>query len=300
MGACRGKAFRGSIGRWASAWAACALLAVTSIANAQSAAPSPSAETAGVEIWRGAPVPIQPLVPAIPASTAEEPGTATPRHEPDPSILPVTECVPGTSLLVPLPLQPAPKESAALAPRAPAPAKEPQTGKQAPTAPERSAEREDAAESRSQHEAAQNDFFYKLALMQIGGIVAALTLAPLVLAAVIVFVLRRHNSRSGPLFRVEIVNVTGMRLVATDYESDAVGGRLRSNRRGLDTEPHGEESTAQRFDLGPTYEEERLMKEKALRQQDQGLLKRIFDDNLQLRAQMQDVHDVAVSDCRKI
>jgi hypothetical protein len=47
-----------------------------------------------------------------------------------------------------------------------------------------------------------------------------------------------------------------------------------------------EETTAQPFDLGPTYEEERLLKEEAERQQEQAVLRSVFEDNLKLHQQL--------------
>jgi hypothetical protein len=47
-----------------------------------------------------------------------------------------------------------------------------------------------------------------------------------------------------------------------------------------------EETTAQPFDLGPTFEEERLLKEEAERQQEQAVLRSVFEDNLKLQQQL--------------
>jgi hypothetical protein len=55
-----------------------------------------------------------------------------------------------------------------------------------------------------------------------------------------------------------------------------------------------EETTAQPFDLGPTYEEERLLKEEAERQQEQAVLRSVFEDNLKLRQQLIELETAAV------
>jgi hypothetical protein len=46
------------------------------------------------------------------------------------------------------------------------------------------------------------------------------------------------------------------------------------------------ESTAQPFDLGPTYEEERLQREEAERQRELAVLQHVFEDNVRLREEL--------------
>jgi hypothetical protein len=55
-----------------------------------------------------------------------------------------------------------------------------------------------------------------------------------------------------------------------------------------------EETTAQPFDLGPTYEEERLLKEEAERQQEQAVLRSVFEENLKLRQELIELETAAV------
>lgn len=58
-------------------------------------------------------------------------------------------------------------------------------------------------------------------------------------------------------------------------------------------ETFAEESTAQPFDLGPSYQEERRLKEEAERQQEQAVLRTIFEDNLRLRQQLIELESAA-------
>jgi len=55
-----------------------------------------------------------------------------------------------------------------------------------------------------------------------------------------------------------------------------------------------EETTAQPFDLGPTFEEERLLKEEAERQKEQAVLRSVFEDNLKLRQQLIEMETAGV------
>ena len=48
------------------------------------------------------------------------------------------------------------------------------------------------------------------------------------------------------------------------------------------------ETTAQPFDLGPTYAEERLQREEAERQREKAVLQRVYEDNVRLREQLEE------------
>ena len=50
--------------------------------------------------------------------------------------------------------------------------------------------------------------------------------------------------------------------------------------------PKEPETTAQPFDLGPTYAEERLQREEAERQREKAVLQRVYEDNVRLREQL--------------
>jgi hypothetical protein len=61
----------------------------------------------------------------------------------------------------------------------------------------------------------------------------------------------------------------------------------------VEAPPQEPPSTAQEFDLGPTYEEERLAKEESLRQQELALLQQVFEDNCRLFEQLGALEDEA-------
>jgi hypothetical protein len=54
-----------------------------------------------------------------------------------------------------------------------------------------------------------------------------------------------------------------------------------------------EETTAQPFDLGLTYEEERRLKEETVREREQAVLRSIFEANLTLRQQLVELKTAA-------
>lgn len=57
------------------------------------------------------------------------------------------------------------------------------------------------------------------------------------------------------------------------------------------SKPVEETSTAEHFDLGPTYEDELRAREQQAADQEQGLLQQMFDDNLAMRKNLKESHD---------
>jgi hypothetical protein len=113
-----------------------------------------------------------------------------------------------------------------------------------------------------------------------GLIIASTIVGPiLALLGALVF-LRKCGVPFGPLVRVEVVNQQpGWAGVdAGEFRVEAV--RLRTDIR--DDQEAGD-GTAHHFDLGPSYEEERRMKEEALKNQEHAILQQIVDQNVQLR-----------------
>ncbi len=55
------------------------------------------------------------------------------------------------------------------------------------------------------------------------------------------------------------------------------------------------ESTAQSFDLGPSYEESKQQEEQMLKQQDEAILRQVFEENLLLRAEIDKLDVVAIA-----
>jgi hypothetical protein len=126
-----------------------------------------------------------------------------------------------------------------------------------------------------------NSFFFKMALVQMVSILAGLVLGPLVLLAALAYVLRRNGSYTGSLFRVELVNASIHGLAATSGEPSL-------GKPGLPpVAAPAEGSSAQPFDLGPSYEEERRAKEEALLKQEEAVLRHVFDENLRLQEQIE-------------
>jgi hypothetical protein len=137
--------------------------------------------------------------------------------------------------------------------------------------------------------------WYQIVWLQIAIGGGAIVVTPLMLALVLGIMLRR----SGLQFRVEVVNSvpgTGIAFGVTRLD-DATArpvGHLDAtdpNRPGHlaappDDTPDELPSTAQPFDLGPTYEEERAAREDAVQLQEQALLQEVFEQNLRLRDEL--------------
>ena len=118
--------------------------------------------------------------------------------------------------------------------------------------------------------------------------VAVFVIGPLLSVLAVLFLLRRFTARNGPLVRVEFVSngqeLTLVRPTApTTVESHRV---VLPEPVPLAPDAREQPSTAQRFDLGPTYEEELQIREQSGRQQDDATLRHIFEENLKLREQI--------------
>lgn len=112
--------------------------------------------------------------------------------------------------------------------------------------------------------------------------------------AALVFVFRRYGANLGPLFRVELVNgttgtitqvappptVPAHNFLANEPLSEAAA--LAQQDLVIDIGP----STAQQFDLGPTFEEEQKLLAEAERQKEEAILRQLFDQNQVLREQL--------------
>jgi hypothetical protein len=152
--------------------------------------------------------------------------------------------------------------------------------------------------------------WYHVAMLQLIGIVAALVGGPLVVVVALAFLLRK----SGSLVKVELYNTAGScppSVATSSYAADSSGSGAANMLQHLSAgapssvsgagdeapamdrlEASPEEtssSTAEQFDLGPSYEEERLAKEEALRLQEQAVLQEIFEQNLKLLEQVEEL-----------
>lgn len=105
------------------------------------------------------------------------------------------------------------------------------------------------------------------ALAYLLGLFPALVVGLLLQAAVFLWLLRRYGPSWAPVVRVELVNAAAGLAVAPEPAAP----------------PRGEETTAQAFDLGPTFEEERQQRLLAEQQKEEAVMRQVFQQNLQLR-----------------
>jgi hypothetical protein len=126
-----------------------------------------------------------------------------------------------------------------------------------------------------------------------GNLTAVSTLAgtiitPLAVLAGIWIVVRYLQGRSGPLIRIE--HIGGVYTApAAPIENAAAPGSYTIEMPP--TPPIEETSTAHAFELGPTFEEERLAREQQEQQQEAGVLRQLFDDNIAMQKQLKETHD---------
>jgi hypothetical protein len=177
-----------------------------------------------------------------------------------------------------------PEKPAAAAPAAPVPA--------APPVAERAREPREARAEQS------DGFLYRVALVQLLSVVGSLVVGPLVLLLGRLFVLR-HFKGAGSLLRVEVVNsgtpaptiVYGgpaawpVPLPAAGGDGAQEGPPAGFGARAVEAKEQA--TTAQPFELGPTYEEERRQREEAERQREQAVLQHVYEDNVRLREQLE-------------
>ncbi len=123
--------------------------------------------------------------------------------------------------------------------------------------------------------------FFDTGFGQLIGIVGAVFLGVLIHLIALVLILRRYGSQLARVFRVELVNPTAVGLVG---QVSAAG--VQTVAADPATEELMQSSTAETFDIGPTYEEEMQQKQAALRQQEEAALRHIFELNMQMREQL--------------
>jgi hypothetical protein len=144
-----------------------------------------------------------------------------------------------------------------------------------------------------------SSFLYQVAVVQLVSAIGSLVVGPLVLLLAVLFMLRRFKG-AGSLLRVEVVN-SGTPAPTIVYGGPAAwpapvpaaGGdgaevRLPAGVEALTADANGPEveTTAQPFELGPTYEEERRQREEAERQREQAVMQHVYEDNVRLREQL--------------
>jgi hypothetical protein len=132
-------------------------------------------------------------------------------------------------------------------------------------------------------------------LIQVAFIFAVAIVAPVVSIVCFFGLLRRHSKRFGPLFRIDYVGnqpvVTGPFTVGALGAGQQIpdGGRFQDLQApAAAAEPAAEpEHTPERFDLGPTFEDERLLKEAQAKQQEEAVLQHLLEENLRLQEQIE-------------
>jgi hypothetical protein len=120
---------------------------------------------------------------------------------------------------------------------------------------------------------------YDIALLHVIGTVSAALLVSAAMVVSVVVLLRRLRGQMPAFVRVEAPSAAPSSPAQLEMPPAPVS--------------FVEESTAEPFDLGPTCEEERLLKEAAQRQQEQAVLRTIFEDNLKLRQQLMELEAAA-------
>lgn len=124
------------------------------------------------------------------------------------------------------------------------------------------------------------------------GIVAGALLAPLTLLCGLFVLLRRLHANPGPVIRVEYAGgqqavpveqlIQMFRGVWAEGEPPARSVTVPVPAKAEEPEPF----TGEYFDIGPTFEEERLMKEQEEKDREAGVLQKLYEDNLQLQNEL--------------
>ena len=147
-------------------------------------------------------------------------------------------------------------------------------------------------------------------------VIAAIVFGLLLHLAVLLLAVRRYGPRLAPLFRVELVNAQGGELAGFVAPTMVASSGQHDTSKPAPDQSHleaGDPSSLEEldrcqdaaedlaglnplklFDPGPSYEEERRIQEEAEKDQAQALLLSIFEQNLELRKQLEDSTRAAV------
>jgi hypothetical protein len=151
--------------------------------------------------------------------------------------------------------------------------------------------------SRNNPEAFQS--FMSTLLLPIAVIFAVAVLTPIVSIVCFFALLRRHCKRFGPLFgfahggAATMIGgpISGSPLDLAERKI-LLAALERSGKWGdggnmTSPVPDETEGHVEKFDMGPSLQEERLNREKMAEQQEQAVLQKIFEDNLRLQEQIE-------------
>jgi hypothetical protein len=139
---------------------------------------------------------------------------------------------------------------------------------------------ENPASPPSQEQPRGNSFF-ETGFGQLVGIAGAVFLGVLIHLIALALILRGYGAHLARVFRVELVNPEAVGFVG---QASAAG--VQALAAGPATREVTQSSTAETFDIGPTYAEEMRQQQEALRQQEEALLRHIFELNMQMREQL--------------
>ena len=121
---------------------------------------------------------------------------------------------------------------------------------------------------------------YHIAVAQLICTLVAVVVGPLLVVLTLCALLRRHSRRHGPLIRIEFANGQFPTYLAMP---PAPAAPPRVETVPASTAIEESPSTAETFDLGPTYDDELRMKEQSLRQQEQAIVQQLFEQNVKLQ-----------------
>lgn len=136
----------------------------------------------------------------------------------------------------------------------------------------------------------QNDtLFYRMAFLQLLTTLAAFVVGPVVLLIMLRLLLRKVLASNGHL-RIELLNQPQLALVG-GYPGMMPAGSLSAATESTapaapPVEEKEEEFTGEFFDLGPTFEEEKILIEEQLKQQEKALMAKIAQENVALQQQI--------------
>jgi hypothetical protein len=118
--------------------------------------------------------------------------------------------------------------------------------------------------------------FITLTPMQLAAMAGTSTVCAVVVLLASFYLLRRFGLKN--LFRVEVVLPAG-------WAASGLTSSLMPSNTPLVPTPE-ENISARKFDLGPTYEDDRQAREAEMAQRDAGLLQLICEQNMQLQAEL--------------
>jgi hypothetical protein len=146
--------------------------------------------------------------------------------------------------------------------------------------------------------------------IQAGPTLAGTVLTPLAVLIGVWFLLRSLKGSAGPIIRIENVGGAPQSISLADLAgllqasvSKPAPPQPASVSKPAPSQPApawafpeqaSGKTTAQPFKLGPTFEEEMLLQKEQARQQEEGLLQQLFEDNLKLQKQLTQAEPVPV------